>query len=254
MVGATKRGKMIFGEAFAGIGGISLGLQRAGMTGAWQIEIDWFCQKVLEKNFPDTQKFYDVRDCGKHNLSEVDLIAGGFPCQPHSVAGKRKGKKDERDMWPDLYRLVCELRPKWLLAENVPGLLSTDHGRFFGGILRDLDKIGYDAEWAVLSAAQFGASHLRERVYLVAYPSSDRLQRRAIFGSWDKIWQKRQKQLSRLVQASMGVERPKPELYRDTYGVSRKLDRDRIEALGNAVYVPVIEWIGRLIMEAETDD
>lgn len=92
-------------------------------------------------------------------------------CQPHSLAGRRKAGADERDLWPEFSRLIRELRPAWVLAENVPGLRTSDAGRFFGGILRDLAEIGYDAEWTVLSAAQFGAPHQRERIFIVAYPT-----------------------------------------------------------------------------------
>jgi site-specific DNA-cytosine methylase len=110
-----------------------------------------------------------VDDCGAHNLEPVDLICAGWPCQPVSVAGKRKGDKDERWLWDDFYRIICEVKPRWVLAENVPGLLSIDSGRLFAGILRDLAQGGYDAEWDCIPAAAFGAPHLRYRVFIVAY-------------------------------------------------------------------------------------
>lgn len=167
-----------FGSLFSGIGGIDLGLQRAGMECLWQVELNNYATKILEKHWPNVTRFRDVRECGKHNLTPVDLIAGGFPCQPHSIAGERNASADERNLWPDFYRIICELRPRWLLAENVPGLLSSEHGRFFGGILRDLAKARYDAEWCVLSAAQFGAPQLRERVFIVAHTTSTGQQKR----------------------------------------------------------------------------
>lgn len=163
-----------FGSLFSGIGGIDLGLQRAGFEVKWQCEIDDYAQKVLAKHWPNTPRFRDIRECGVHNLTSVDLIAGGFPCQPHSLAGKRKAGADERNLWPEFYRIICELRPQWVLAENVPGLLSSEHGQFFGRVLRDLATCGYDAEWQVLSAAAFGAPHIRERVFLVAYANGSR--------------------------------------------------------------------------------
>lgn len=167
-----------FGSLFSGIGGIDLGLERAGMQCAWQVEINDYAQKVLAKHWPHVTRFRDVRECDKHNLTPVDLIAGGFPCQPHSLAGERKASQDERNLWPDFYRIICDLRPRWVLAENVPGLLSSEDGWFFGGILRDLAAARYDAEWGVLSAAQFGAPHLRERVFIVAYTSEPGLSSR----------------------------------------------------------------------------
>lgn len=165
-----------FGSLFSGIGGLDLGLNRADMQCAWQCEINDYATKVLEKHWPNTPRFRDVRECNKHNLSAVDLIAGGFPCQPHSLAGERKASKDERNLWPEFYRIICELRPTWVLVENVLGLLSSEGGQFFGGILRDLAQARYDAEWCVLSAAQFGAPHLRERVFIVAHTASTRQQ------------------------------------------------------------------------------
>lgn len=159
---------MTFGSLFAGIGGLDLGLGRVGMTCLWQVEIDEFCRKVLAKHWPDVERFGDVRECGKHNLAPVDLVCGGFPCQPVSYGGKRQGESDERWLWPEFARVVCELRPRWVLAENVPGLLSVDAGRVFGGILRDLAALGYDAEWDCVSAAAVGAPHIRDRVFILA--------------------------------------------------------------------------------------
>lgn len=160
------------GSLFSGIGGIDLGLQRAGFEIKWQVEIDEYCQKVLAKHWPDVARYGDIRNVGKHNLEPVDLICGGFPCQPHSLAGKRQASDDERDLWSEFYRLICELKPSWILAENVPGLLSSEDGRFFGRILRDLAQERYDAQWQSLPANAFGAPHIRERVFIVAYPKS----------------------------------------------------------------------------------
>jgi site-specific DNA-cytosine methylase len=164
---------MRFGSVFSGIGGIDLGLERAGMRCSWQVENDRFCQKVLKKHWPSIPLFSDIRECGAHNLPPVDLIAGGFPCQPHSLAGDRKGSGDERDLWPEFHRIICELKPAWVLGENVPGLLSSEEGSFFGQILRDLAQSGYDVEWRCLRASDFGAPHKRERTFFVAH--SDRL-------------------------------------------------------------------------------
>ena len=157
------------GSLFSGIGGLELGLERAGMTVCWQVEKDDYAVRVLEKHWPEVPKHRDIFECGAHNLEPVDLICGGFPCQPVSVAGKRKGNKDERWLWDEFYRIICELRPKWVVAENVPGLLSIRDGKLFAGILRDLAAGGYDAEWQVLPASAFGAWHRRDRVFIVAY-------------------------------------------------------------------------------------
>ncbi len=164
--------RLTVGSLFSGIGGIDLGLKRAGFEIVWQVEINEYRQKVLAKRFPNAVRYGDIRTVGKHNLPAVDLLVGGFPCQPHSLAGSRKASEDERDLWGEFYRVICEIRPAWVLAENVPGLLSSEDGRFFGGILRDLAALRYDAEWQCIPAAALGAPHIRERVFIVAYPTS----------------------------------------------------------------------------------
>lgn len=165
---------MKVGSLFSGIGGIELGLERAGMTVLWQVEQDEYATRVLERHWPHAKRHRDVRHVGRHNLEPVDLICGGFPCQPHSLAGKRKASEDERDLWAEFARIICELKPRWVLAENVPGLLSSESGRFFGRILRDLAESGYDAEWDCLPASAFNAPHQRDRVFLVAYAHGER--------------------------------------------------------------------------------
>ena len=164
-----------FGSLFSGIGGIDLGLERAGMQCRWQVEIDTYATQVLHKHWPHVTRFHDVRDCGAHNLAPVDLICGGFPCQDISNAGKRRGLDGERSgLWSEMYRIVCELRPAYVLVENVAALTYRGLDRVLGA----LAQTGYDAEWQVLPAAAFGALHLRERVFLVAYTARSRCQER----------------------------------------------------------------------------
>lgn len=161
------------GSLFSGIGGLELGLERTGgFQTEWQVEINGYCQQVLAKHWPDVTRYGDIRTVGKHNLQPVDVICGGFPCQPHSLAGKRKASEDERDLWGEFYRIICDIRPSWVLAENVQGLLSSEDGRFFGRVLRDLAGIGYYAEWQMLRACEVGAPHTRARVFILAYPGS----------------------------------------------------------------------------------
>lgn len=153
---------------FAGIGGIDLAFERAGFKTVAQVERDPFCLAVLAKHWPDVPRIEDVKDAGRHNLPSVDVLAGGFPCQPVSVAGKRRGTQDERWLWPEFARLIGELRPRIAFMENVPGLLTA------GGttVLADLAALGYDAEWGVIPASAAGAPHRRERWFCVAYPCS----------------------------------------------------------------------------------
>jgi len=215
------------------------------MSVKWQVEIDPYCRKVLAKHWPDVECFEDVREVGAHNLAPVDLICGGFPCQPVSCAGQRKGTDDERWLWPEFYRLICELRPRWVLGENVPGLLSIDAGRVFGGILRDLASCGYDAEWDCIPAAAVGAPHRRDRVFVVANATlqpgdtSDGQGGRAgrfAFGGCNSF---------------DGCAWPtEPDVGRVADGVPARVDR--LKGLGNAVVPQVAEWLGRRIVEANT--
>jgi DNA (cytosine-5)-methyltransferase 1 len=154
--------QLTHGSLFAGIGGFDLGFERAGIKTVWQVEIDPFCRRVLERHFPGVQRFDDIREC--RYLSYVDIITGGFPRQPHSQAGRRKGTSDERWLWPEYLRIVRELRPLFVVVENVAGLLTSGMGDVLGG----LASSGYDAEWQSLPAAAFGAPHIRERVWIIA--------------------------------------------------------------------------------------
>jgi DNA (cytosine-5)-methyltransferase 1 len=159
------------GSLFAGIGGIDIGFERAGFIAKWQVEIDPYCRKVLAKNFPHAERFEDVRNCGVANLSAVDVIVGGFPCQDISNAGKRAGITGERSgLWSEYARIIRELRPRFVFVENVAALLV----RGMDVVLGDLAALGYDAEWRIVSAYDLGAPHLRERVWIVAHSSSIR--------------------------------------------------------------------------------
>jgi DNA (cytosine-5)-methyltransferase 1 len=166
------------GSLFAGIGGFDLGFERAGMQISWQVERDPYCQAVLARHFPKAARFEDVRGVGGGCLGAVDLICGGFPCQDLSSAGRGAGLDGARSgLWSEFARIVCELRPGYVVVENVPALLTGKGKRWdrapVGRVLGDLAEAGYDAEWAVLSAREFGAPHLRKRVWIVAYPARD---------------------------------------------------------------------------------
>jgi len=154
-----------FGSLFAGIGGIDLGLERAGWKCCWQVENNTYCLRILEKHWPQVRRYGNIKRVDPGELERVDLIAGGFPCQPTSYAGKRKGTEDPRWLWPEMARIIRGVRPRFVLVENPPGLYT----KGFGQVLGDLAACRYDAEWDCLPAAAFGAPHLRYRIFLVAY-------------------------------------------------------------------------------------
>ena len=158
---------MTHGSLFSGIGGIDLGFEMAEIQTLWTCEINEWCNEILEKRFPDATQYKDIKDIGKHNLQPVDIISGGFPCQDISQAGKGQGLKGARSgLWFEMWRIISELRPRWVLIENVPALTYRGGTR----VLHDLAEIRYDAEWQIISARDVGAKHLRKRMWIVAYP------------------------------------------------------------------------------------
>ncbi len=161
---------------FSGIGGIDLAAEWAGFETVGQVEWADYPTKVLEKHWPDVPRWRDIFDVtGREVLSKcghITLLSGGFPCQPFSVAGNRKGTDDERHLWPEMLRLIREIKPTWVLGENVRGLLSIDDGRVFGRILSDLAESGYRVGWVCYGAGDVGAPHQRDRVFVVGYSTS----------------------------------------------------------------------------------
>lgn len=159
---------------FAGIGGIELGLERAGMTTVGQVEIDPYCRQVLARHWPEVPRHEDVTTAADwwtgRARPTVDVVCGGFPCQPFSNAGFQLGVNDERWMWPATADVIRAVRPRYVLLENVSALVRD--ARAFGHVLGDLHALGFDAEWATLRASDFGAPHNRERVYIVAHAQS----------------------------------------------------------------------------------
>lgn len=160
---------MTYISLFSGIGGFDLGFDRAGMMCKAQVEFDEKASGVLAHHWPNVKRYKDVRDVGKHNLPAVDLICGGFPCQDVSVAGKRAGLDGERSgLWFEYLRIVQELKPRWVVIENVPGLLSSNGGADFAVILQGLAKCGYCVAYRVLDSKHFGVAQRRHRVFIVA--------------------------------------------------------------------------------------
>lgn len=160
-------------SCFSGIGGIDLAAEWAGFQTVGQVEKEDYPFRILCKHWPDVPKWRDIKNVSGNEIKSicgnVTVLSGGFPCQPHSNAGKRKGASDERNLWPELRRVISELKPRWFLGENVPGLLSSDSGGFFAEVLRELAEMGYNVGWCSYEAARVGAPHRRERVFIVAY-------------------------------------------------------------------------------------
>lgn len=263
-----------------------MGLERAGMICKWQVEIDPFCQQVLAKHWPDVKRYSDVRECGSHNLEPVDVICGGFPCQPHSVAGQRRGASDDRDLWPEYRRIIEELKPAYIIGENVPGIITT----ILDQVLSDLEHLEYSCQPFIIPACGFDAPHKRDRVFIVAHSNaaqrwpqftegkrnqggddSDSLQRwqeiSSGFGAGGQTrlmgdssgkglekWESQRINTSKEQQAIIGASRKIGEWWTVEPGVGRVANGvpnrvDRLRALGNAVVPQVAEFIGRELMK-----
>jgi len=159
---------MKFGSLFTGVGGFDLGFEHAGFECVWQVERDSHCLEVLAEHYPNVERYTDVRTVGRNNLEPVDVICGGFPCQDVSIAGKRAGLAGERSgLWSEFARIIDELEPKWVVIENVPGLLSSNRGRDFATVIRWLAERGYGVAWRILDSQYFGVAQRRRRVFIV---------------------------------------------------------------------------------------
>jgi DNA (cytosine-5)-methyltransferase 1 len=239
--------QLTHGSLFAGIGGMDLGLERAGFKTLWQVEINDFCRQILEQHFPDAERFADIHHCGLSNLKRVDLISGGFSCQPHSVAGKQLGRADERWIWPEFKRIVRALRPDYVLLENVPGLLDSG----FGEVLGDLAEIGYDAEWACIPASALGAPHSRERLIAIAYSAGIRRP-----GPWT-LGNALYPAASSFGEATDVVDafqrKALPFVCGRHDAFPHRLDQAALHALGNAVVPDVAEFFGRRILDVSRE-
>lgn len=157
-----------FGSLFSGIGGFDLGFENAGMTCKWQCEIDRDCTTVLEKHWKEIRRYDNVKQIGRGNAETVDLICGGFPCQDVSIAGRRKGLAGERSgLWFEFARIIGELSPRWVVIENVPGLLSSNRGKDLLAILDYLAELRFGVAWRILDAQYFGVPQRRRRIFIV---------------------------------------------------------------------------------------
>jgi DNA (cytosine-5)-methyltransferase 1 len=165
---------MKHGSLFSGIGGFDLAASWMGWENVFQVEIDPFCQKVLEKNFPNTKRHGDIKEFdGTQYRGAIDIVSGGFPCQPFSSAGRRKGTSDDRHLWPEMLRVIREVQPRYVVGENVYGLLTWGGGLVFEEVQASLENEGYEVIPVVLPACGVQAIHQRDRVWIIAHSSRD---------------------------------------------------------------------------------
>ena len=308
------------GSLFSGIGGFDLGFERAGIKTLWQVECDPYALKVLEKHWPDVKRYTDVRsvhgvlahatqsgqlraeqqendsssttrrgtddahqkgqgDCDGC-LPRVDLISGGFPCQPFSVAGKRRGTDDDRHLWPEMYRIIEEVRPRWVVAENVPGLIKMALDQ----VLSDLEALGYTVGAVTVPACAVNAPHRRERLWILAHAKSigsrEETDKRSIDGASADVADTAQQLFDRHGHTGTAGRQespdggsddantngqsarrstksrtehcewlPEPNVGRVAHGVPHRVDR--LKALGNAIVPQIAEVIGHMILAVE---
>lgn len=159
------------GSLFSGIGGFDLAAHWSGWNNIFQVEKDEWCRKVLAKNFPGTKRYEDIKEFNaKKYEGTIDVISGGFPCQPFSVAGKQKGKDDDRYLWEEMLRIISEVKPSFVVGENVTGII----GMALDTVLSDLETEGYTTETFIIPACGKNAWHRRDRVWIVAYSNNCR--------------------------------------------------------------------------------
>ena len=275
-------------DLFSGIGGFSLGLEWAGMSTVAMCEKDPYCRKILAKHWPDLTIHEDIRNLdGRQYTKSIDLVCGGFPCQPFSVAGKRKGTDDDRHLWPEMLRVIQESRPRWVIGENVFGFVNMA----LDDVQADLEREHYEVRKFVLPAVAVDARHRRDRIILIAYSNSpaiwdiperqaqgrDNLQagRQAITthdGSPQSLADSSRQRMER--DWTSGVEESQPSgsqglsgcnssggeprvwqaepcVGRISHGVPNRVDR--IKGLGNAVVPQLIQAIGELVIKADRE-
>jgi DNA (cytosine-5)-methyltransferase 1 len=236
------------GSLFSGIGGLDLGLERAGMQVIWQSEIDPFACKVLKKHWPEVPNHGDIKQINWQSVARPDVISGGYPCQPFSQAGKRRGTDDPRHLWPWVRTAISELRPRYAILENVRGHIT------MGGlqVIGELAELGYNAEWEIVSAASQGAPHVRERLFILAYPECKRNGQHGQptdVTDVSKFWRTDTRGEKRNERGQWWEN--KPDVGRVVYGVPNRVDR--LRGLGNSVVPQVAEYIGHLVMAANNN-
>lgn len=232
------------GSLFTGIAGFDLGLERAGMKIRWQCENDPFCVAYLDHVYPGTPLVQDVHWVSERTVPRVDVLAGGFPCQDIADRGFKRGiRHDTRSgLAFQFLRCVRELRPRYVIMENVASLLV--RGRGFDAVLGELAACGYDAEWDCLTASLVGAPHERDRLFLVAYPHGIGSQGRRVFEA--ACLRRQSGDPSEAIRSGEAWWAIEPDVGRVAYGFPR--GKSWLQGLGNAVVPYVAEFVGRCVM------
>jgi DNA (cytosine-5)-methyltransferase 1 len=232
---------------FSGIGGLDLGLDRAGWRCVGQVEKDPFCRRVLAKHWPEVPRHDDVTTAvdwwRSRSRPAVRAVAGGFPCQPVSDAGPKLAQEDERWLWPEMAAVVDGIRPDWVIAENVPGLRR----RGLAIVLRDLRRLGYRARAGYISACEMGATHPRKRMFILAHPEGKR--RRPGRSDSGRAGTPDVQEQDQRGPRGCDWWATEPDVGRVAYGVPSGVDR--LRGLGNAVVPQVGEYIGQLVRGAD---
>ena len=221
-------------DLFSGIGGFSLGLEATGgfETAAF-CDIDPYCRKVLQKHWPNIPIFEDIKKLKGTDIGQVDVITGGYPCQPFSVAGKKKGVEDKRHLWPEYFRLIKELRPTWVIGENVSGHIKLG----LDSVLEDLASEGYSTRTFSISASSIGANHQRERIWIVANTNNTRCKEQ-----WQSFTNEKEYQT---IKCRSWWE-TEPNVGRVVNGVPNRVDR--LKSLGNSLVPQIPFYIGQTIL------
>jgi len=246
------RKPLTFGSLFAGIGGFDLGFERAGMACKWQVEIDDYANRVLEKHWPDVRRWRDVRTFPPKPIDawRVDVVAGGFPCTNISSSGDCSGIEGEQSgLWFEMLRIIRVIEPRFVAVENVADIVH----RGLGDVLKGLAEAGFDAEWQCLPAAAFGSPQKRDRMFIVAYRDCGgqslggeyyRRQEADIASEHEESWN----YIDGLAAAEHAASSAPGRVRGMDDAVPSRVDR--IRCLGNAVVPQVSHWIGQRIMEA----
>jgi DNA (cytosine-5)-methyltransferase 1 len=235
------------GSLFSGIGGFDLAAQWIGWENVFQVEIDEFAQKVLEKNFPNAKRYRDIREFdGTQYRGNIGILSGGFPCQPFSMAGQRKGEKDNRFLWGEMLRVIRETQPQFIVGENVNGITNLDNGRTLEKILLSLEDEGYFSEIFRIPACAIGAWHKRERIWICAHAKSFRwsIQRKDEIRDTQETFTNRRYKFESLDGDHIGQLSNCGTLRIDN-GIPNRVDR--IKALGNAIVPQVVFEIFKAI-------